>query len=192
MLDTLKYTVDNLQISKQWCAQTLVIFTKQLSFRYRKNGFISCFRIVLETVLSCFFSIRVFFHEHSQLTGQQGKEEVISLSPLYHYWTLHRHLTLARLLLQRAHFSTYLAAGLEMSLRCFFKMSNQHIFQTLFKFAKKLSFRHLCKKWRNLCKMSWCLDKAVARHLADVFWSIGVRIMVFRLKRPKSRPIFIF
>ena len=32
-----------------------------------------------------FFSTWVFFHEHSQFTGQQGKGEAISLSPLYHF-----------------------------------------------------------------------------------------------------------
>ena len=31
---------------------------------------------------SHFFSIWVFFHEHSQFTGQQGKGEAISLTPL--------------------------------------------------------------------------------------------------------------
>ena len=39
-----------------------------------------------------FFCIWVFFHEHSQFTGQQGKGEAISLSPLYHFHLLHRHL----------------------------------------------------------------------------------------------------
>ena len=39
-----------------------------------------------------FFSIRVFFHEHSRVTDQQRKEEAISLTPLYHFHPLHRHL----------------------------------------------------------------------------------------------------
>ena len=43
-----------------------------------------------------FFSIRVFFHEHSRFKGQQGKREVISLTPLYHFHTLHRHLDIRR------------------------------------------------------------------------------------------------
>ena len=41
---------------------------------------------------SHFFSTWVFFHEHSRFTGQQGKWEAISLSPLYDLHPLHRHL----------------------------------------------------------------------------------------------------
>ena len=33
--------------------------------------------------------IWVYFHEHSQFTGQQGKGEVISLTPLKHFHRLH-------------------------------------------------------------------------------------------------------
>ena len=43
-----------------------------------------------------FFSIWVFLHEHSRLIGQQGKGEPISLSPLYHFHPLHRHLDISR------------------------------------------------------------------------------------------------
>ena len=43
-----------------------------------------------------FFSIWVFFHEQSHFTGQQGKEEAIFLSPLYHFHPLHRHLDISR------------------------------------------------------------------------------------------------
>ena len=43
-----------------------------------------------------FFSIRVFFHE--RFTGQQGKGEVISLSPLYYFHPLHRHLEIGRVI----------------------------------------------------------------------------------------------
>ena len=38
-----------------------------------------------------FFSIWVFFHEHSQFTGQDGKEEAISSTHLYHFYPVHRH-----------------------------------------------------------------------------------------------------
>ena len=37
-----------------------------------------------------------FFHEHSQFTGQQGKEEAIPLTPLNHVHPLHRHLDISR------------------------------------------------------------------------------------------------
>ena len=43
-----------------------------------------------------FFSIWVFFHEHSLFTGQQGKGEGIFLTPLYHFHPLHRHLDISR------------------------------------------------------------------------------------------------
>ena len=43
-----------------------------------------------------FFSIWIFFHEHSQFTGQQGKGEGIYLTPLYHFHPLHRHLDISR------------------------------------------------------------------------------------------------
>ena len=41
---------------------------------------------------SIFFSIWVFFHEHSRFSGQQRKGEGISLIPLYHFHPLHRRL----------------------------------------------------------------------------------------------------
>ena len=43
-----------------------------------------------------FFSIWVFFHEHSQFTGQQGKGEGIYLISLYHFHPLHRRLDISR------------------------------------------------------------------------------------------------
>ena len=36
------------------------------------------------------FSMWVFFHEHSQSTGQQEKGEAISLTPLHNFHPLHR------------------------------------------------------------------------------------------------------
>ena len=42
------------------------------------------------------FSILVFFHEHSRITGLQGKGEGISLTPHYHFHPLHRHLDISR------------------------------------------------------------------------------------------------
>ena len=37
-------------------------------------------------------SIWVLFHEHSRVTGLQGKGEGISLTPYYQFHLLHRHL----------------------------------------------------------------------------------------------------
>ena len=42
--------------------------------------------------LLLFFSIWVFFHEHSRFTGQQGKGQATSLTPLSHFHQFHRHL----------------------------------------------------------------------------------------------------
>ena len=59
-----------------------------------------------------FFSVWVFFHKHSRITGLQEKGEEISLTPHYHF-----HFTgtqaLAGRLLQGAHLCAQLAAGLE-------------------------------------------------------------------------------
>ena len=52
-----------------------------------------------------FFSIWVFFHKHSQFTGEQGKGEAISSTSLYQFQLLDRH-TLNRQLQQRAHLCT--------------------------------------------------------------------------------------
>ena len=43
-----------------------------------------------------FFSIWVFFHEHSQFMRQQGKGEHIYWTPLYDFRLLHRHLDISR------------------------------------------------------------------------------------------------
>ena len=45
-----------------------------------------------------FFSIWVFFHEHSRFTGQQGKGEGIYLTTLYHFHPLHRHLDIRQVI----------------------------------------------------------------------------------------------
>ena len=46
--------------------------------------------------LLLFFSIWIFFHEHSRITGLQGKEEGIFLTPHYRFHPLHRHLGISR------------------------------------------------------------------------------------------------
>ena len=43
-----------------------------------------------------FFTIWVFFHDHSRITGLQGKGEGISLTPHYHFHPLHTHLDISR------------------------------------------------------------------------------------------------
>ena len=46
-----------------------------------------------------FFSIWVFFHQHLWITGLRGKREGISLTPHYHFHSLHRHLTMIRVVI---------------------------------------------------------------------------------------------
>ena len=43
-----------------------------------------------------FFSIWVFFHQFSRITGLQRKGKEISLTPHYHFHQLHRHLDISR------------------------------------------------------------------------------------------------
>ena len=43
-----------------------------------------------------FISIWIFFHGHSRFTGQLGKGQAISLTPLYYFHPLHRHLDISR------------------------------------------------------------------------------------------------
>ena len=43
-----------------------------------------------------FFSVWVFCHDHSQITGMQGKGEDIALTPHYHFHLLHRHLDISQ------------------------------------------------------------------------------------------------
>ena len=75
--------------------------TNRLTQKYigkSKLGFANDTNIYVSQNLTFFFffSIWVFFHEHSQFTGQQGKGEGIYLTPLYHFHPLHRHLDISR------------------------------------------------------------------------------------------------
>ena len=60
-----------------------------------------------------FFSICVFFHEHSRFTGQQGKGEDIFLTPLYHFCSLHIHLDISQAITAESSPLHIVAAGLE-------------------------------------------------------------------------------
>ena len=62
-----------------------VIFS-YLNFDSMRNRFFFCL---------FFFSIWIFFHEHSRITELQGKGEGFSLTPHYHFYSLHRHLDIS-------------------------------------------------------------------------------------------------
>ena len=51
-----------------------------------------------QTILFYFFSISVFYHDHSRITGLQGKGEGISLTPRYHFHPFHRHLDISQVI----------------------------------------------------------------------------------------------
>ena len=51
---------------------------------------------IIVTKTAFFFSIAAFFHDHTRITGLQGKGERISLTPHYHFHPLHRHLDISR------------------------------------------------------------------------------------------------
>ena len=56
-----------------------------------------CFSVSIARFLKTpFFSVWVFFHDHSRITGLQGKEEGISLTLHYHFHPLHRYLHISR------------------------------------------------------------------------------------------------
>ena len=47
-------------------------------------------------MVTFFFSIWVLFHEHSRITGLQGKGEGISLTPHNDFHPLNKHLDISR------------------------------------------------------------------------------------------------
>ena len=70
---------------------------KQILYQHFTNGKfrLSIIYVAIGT-LHFFFSIWVFFHEHSRFTRQQGKVDGIYLTPLYHFHPLHRYLDISR------------------------------------------------------------------------------------------------
>ena len=68
-----------------------------LKIYQRQFGLINCIIILKKFAsLTVFSSILGFFHEHSRFTGQEVKGEAISLTFLYHFHPLHRHLDISR------------------------------------------------------------------------------------------------
>ena len=57
--------------------------------------------ILQKSVLASFkaeltiFSVKIFFHEYSRFTGQQGKREAFSLYSFFYFHSLHRHLDIS-------------------------------------------------------------------------------------------------
>ena len=51
---------------------------------------------IFESLLPTSDFLFIFFDGHSRFTGHQGKDEAISLTLLYHFHPLHRHLGISR------------------------------------------------------------------------------------------------
>ena len=72
--------------SKQLWRELSVLVTINTFLRYCSSK---------NSAIFSFFSVWVFFHKPSRMTGQQGKGEDISLAPHYHFYPLHRHLDIS-------------------------------------------------------------------------------------------------
>ena len=93
----------NGNIKNQTHLQRSFLSTSKFSERYKFNNFYLGIKIntllfipYINDLHKSFFSIWVFFHNHSRTTGLQGKEESIPLTLHYHFHTLHRHLDITR------------------------------------------------------------------------------------------------
>ena len=60
------------------------------------------------------FSNWIFLHKHSRFTGEQGKEEAISVTPLYPFQPLQRNLNTSRVITAENSLCTQLALELEL------------------------------------------------------------------------------
>ena len=76
-----------------WWCQAFIILDHLYNIRPNFNSLCTKFFIFNP---AGFFSMWVLFHEHSRITGLQGKREGISLTPHYHFHPLHRHLDISR------------------------------------------------------------------------------------------------
>ena len=74
--------------------------------------------------LKLFFSVWVFFHKHSRFTGQQGKGETISLTPLHHFHPLHGHLNISRAITAESS-SMYIAISWTRTVNLWFSMASR-------------------------------------------------------------------
>ena len=97
-------------IQRWWCNATLMmqrsvhdVILRNIwsTLHYTINATLYDQRCVISSMLhyminaALFFSNWVLFHEHSQITGLQGKGEGILLTPHYRFHPLHRHLDIS-------------------------------------------------------------------------------------------------
>ena len=82
--------------SKNPSIQVQVLFHKKNFYKEMSLENPKTLRKCWEHLFFLFYSICVLFHEHSRITGLQGKEEGIPLTPHYHFHPLHIHLDISR------------------------------------------------------------------------------------------------
>ena len=78
---------------KHFCKYCLQCFSSKRNLIEQKE---TCLKINGKLTVTFFFSMWVFFHKHSRITGLQGKGEGVSLTPHYHFHPLHTHLDISR------------------------------------------------------------------------------------------------
>ena len=104
-----KFCLHNLFLDNKPPIRSLYYNWTLVSLKWWAKYLISCFDIIniitvywgihskfRYTSFLLFFFHLGFFHKHSQFIGQLGEGEVISLSSLYHFHPLHRHLDISR------------------------------------------------------------------------------------------------
>ena len=87
--------MNNVWIRNRTFQKMLKFFHIPFFCLFLDNLYIACKHLVAFIYAIHFFSMWVFLHRHSQFTGQQGKGEGIYLTPLYHFYLLHRHLDIS-------------------------------------------------------------------------------------------------
>ena len=93
---------------KIWVFEKLILLINMRNivciFVWRKE-------VLIFSLTRFFICISAFLLEHSRFAGQQGRE-AISLTPLYHFHPLHRHLDIIQVITVESS-PLHIAAGLE-------------------------------------------------------------------------------
>ena len=100
----LNFLVILLTLKSKPLAFSPLVFFKYFIFRPIRPSFYLQFlwfnpafaHVMNKFIFFLIFSMWVFFHEHSRITGLQRKREDMSLTPHYHFHPLHRHLDTSR------------------------------------------------------------------------------------------------
>ena len=107
------FTIISLRLFKIWPTLSFIIsiYTSVTTFYIMRTN------VFVRKYLTCaidtgFFSIWVFFHNHSWITRLHGKGEGIFLTPHYHFHSLHRHLDITRAITAERSL-LHIAAGLK-------------------------------------------------------------------------------